>query len=388
MPMCCKIQFLTACVWLFVWLEETNPQRWVSCLHTSRNIYYIHSVAFVSMGSVSTRRRAGLRRGAKDKLTLGALSVLVSLVNAGLDLITPHAEASLNDDSNKESYARRRELLPLPQPHLDRSALSEVRCSLQACSMLSVLVTASVRALNYMYLGKNVKLVDKFATSAQKNAVHSLGMRWLRLARHMVSSGEPAALDPMAFQRIIDKGAGGRYVQLKASAIDSLPRCARVDPLPFVSDDVRKIITDSACLVPPEKLHDLNTNAKFVAGQRHEYVNMIRMQCRSGKVVLATSCSHAAACFAVEKPDTGRQREVWKGTAFSLTATKPPAPPFLSSPSDLGTLESSDDRPLYMSVRDRRSFFDQLSVDANVQGLFGKPTVTLGELRYSCTNEP
>ena len=77
-----------------------------------------------------------------------------------------------------------------------------------------------------------------------------------------------------------------------------------------------------------------------------------------------------------KKQSTQRQREVWDGAGFSDAAIPPPAPPLLSSPSNLTVLESSDDEPLWMSVRDGRSFFDHLAADDSMCEYFGKPSVS------------
>eukprot|EP00973_Karenia_brevis_P045368 6284323-Karenia_brevis.AAC.1 len=58
----------------------------------------------------------------------------------------------------------------------------------------------------------------------------------------------------------------------------------------------------------PEELN-LASEAKFTAGDRSEYVKLIRSQCRTGKIELATSCRHAASVFAVAKRDSDRQLE-------------------------------------------------------------------------------
>ena len=105
----------------------------------------------------------------------------------------------------------------------------------------------------------------------------------------------------------------------------------------------------------------------------------IRAQCRSHKVVLSSTCLHAASVFAVAKAE-GRQREVWDGAELSLASQKPPHPVLLASPSDLCTLECSDGEPLVLSMRDGKSFFDQLAVVEGMRPWFGKPWITIKEL--------
>ena len=331
------------------------------------------------MGSVATRRRQRLRRFSRAKGVVSALELFVLMVEAGIDLLTP-SSVGTSGASLRKPRACHRELLPMPFPCILACSSFGAVLPTRGLLLLDKLVLASSRALNYMYTGKCVELVHKPLNQAQKTAVTSFQRRWLRLAQHLGADDRLCSLDLHAFQRIVDKGAGGRGVRLQADNVDSLPVCGAVDPLPYVSDDVRAAITDPDVLVPPERRGDLDTVCHFTSGERAEYVKLLCSQCRSGKVILSRSCAHAAPSFAVAKPDTARQREVWAGSAFSVAASRPPAPPFLSAPSDLNVLESSDDQPLYMSVRDGKSFFDQLAVDERLRTLFGKPGVTVREL--------
>ena len=99
----------------------------------------------------------------------------------------------------------------------------------------------------------------------------------------------------------------------------------------MLPEEVRAVVTDPNALLCPDGLVLVESAGRFAAGDRREYVKLIRRQCRSGKVGLAFRCKHAASCFAVEKARTGRQREVWDGAGFSNASVRPPAPPLLKA---------------------------------------------------------
>ena len=135
------------------------------------------------------------------------------------------------------------------------------------------------------------------------------------MAVHMGSADADIKYDPGALSRLVAKGAGGTAVPLQVSKVDSLAKCAQVDPSTHVGKEVQDKLLDPGRSVGPNS-HDLPTACRFGGGSRGEYIGLIRAQCRASKVVFSTSCKHAASVFTVAKPD-GRQREVWHGTAFS-----------------------------------------------------------------------
>ena len=250
--------------------------------------------------------------------------------------------------------------------------------------LLDGLVSRSALAINLLNSSRRRRLVDRAPTRAQELALERLARHWWLLARHMGKERVDCPHDATALQRLISKGAGGSAVPLVASRVDTLDTCGLVDPAPHVSAGVRVCISDPSRLLRDDR-GELQTAITFGGGPRFEYIKLIRAQCRARKVVLSRTCEHAAAVFAVAKPD-GRQREVWHGTDFSSACRKPPRPPWLTTPSDLGSLEASDTRPLLMTKRDGKAFFDQLYADPVLRPWLGKPSVTVDELCGNTTS--
>ena len=66
--------------------------------------------------------------------------------------------------------------------------------------------------------------------------------------------------------------------------------------------------------------------------------------------------SSSAGTFMVAKKDASRLREAWAGNLISAASAEPTSPRLLADPSALIALESSWDRPIYVSTRDGAYF--------------------------------
>jgi len=146
--------------------------------------------------------------------------------------------------------------------------------------------------------------------------------------------------------------------------------------MPYIDETNRDIIVAGFFQRPPDGL------AKFATvctGDLDEYAALVVRQLRSRKVELRAHVRGGGAVFAVGKRDSAklRLREVWHGARVSDCALPPPAPPCLAGPTALLDLESSIERPLFMSKRDGRCLFDQLSAPWHLRGFFGRPAVKL-----------
>jgi hypothetical protein len=106
----------------------------------------------------------------------------------------------------------------------------------------------------------------------------------------------------------------------------------------------------------------------------------VQRQLRAGKVALCRDPAAVAGVFAVGKQGSGRLREVWNGRSITEAAARPPKPPLQANPAALAELEASAERPLWMSGRDARVFFDQLMAPTELRRWFGRPAVALAEL--------
>ncbi len=65
-------------------------------------------------------------------------------------------------------------------------------------------------------------------------------------------------------------------------------------------------------------------------------------------------------------------------------AARPPKPPLLACPASVAGLEADDARTFYVSIRDGKSFFDQLRLPPSLSRAMCRPAVSVGEL-LSCT---
>ena len=107
---------------------------------------------------------------------------------------------------------------------------------------------------------------------------------------------------------------------------------------------------------------------------------MVVKQLRCGKLSLATFCKGGGTTFAVGKPGGERLREVWHGRRVSESASAPPKPRHLASPTALTFLECSDGRPLRLSKRDATCWFDQLKLPSSLRQYMAKPPISTVEL--------
>lgn len=182
-----------------------------------------------------------------------------------------------------------------------------------------------------------------------------------------------------AFRMLVERNASPKYLPLRADRVDLPAQCSLVNPEPFLPTEVAYVIQHPDALFPSGVEHE-RTEPSFSAGARAEYVMLLRRQVRVHKVQLARSIQHVASVFAVGKSDKNRQREVWDGGPLCSCTLPPPEAPHLANPSALSTLESSDDRPLWVSTRDGASFFDQLYLTPELREYTGRPAVTVNEL--------
>ena len=76
----------------------------------------------------------------------------------------------------------------------------------------------------------------------------------------------------------------------------------------------------------------------------------------------------------------GRCREVWNGHDLSEASAKPPLPPLLASPTALTNIETTIDTKLFVTKRDMRVYFDQLTLLDRLRPYVGRPPVRLRDL--------
>ena len=93
---------------------------------------------------------------------------------------------------------------------------------------------------------------------------------------------------------------------------------------------------------------------------------------------MEASCQRSI--FVIHKKGKTTQREVWNGSLITEAAAHPYFPPRLANPAALTDLEASSDRPLWVSGRDAKVFFDQLRAPSDLIPFFGRPAVEMREL--------
>ena len=178
----------------------------------------------------------------------------------------------------------------------------------------------------------------------------------------------------------IVKPEGPKFGNLKADAVDGIPCSGACNPLEMLPAEAKSIILDDKKLFR-DAAPGMDHFEGIPESDRVEYVKLVAKQLRSGKLGLASSVRGGGTVLTVSKPGTGKLREVWHGRRVSQAAAPPPPPRHLASPTALLHLEASKERPVRVSKRDARCWFDQLSLPTHLRRWMGRPPVSLRELR-------
>ena len=144
-------------------------------------------------------------------------------------------------------------------------------------------------------------------------------------------------------------------------------------------EDARQTILRPSVLFG-DRADGLPRRCKFAAGSEEEYCSLVLRQLRSGKVRLASTVKAAASTFTIGKKGGLELREIYNGTAVTEAALPPPKPPWQATPAALTELEASLDRPLWLSGRDARVYFDQLAAPPELQPYLGRPSIQVAAL--------
>ena len=175
------------------------------------------------------------------------------------------------------------------------------------------------------------------------------------------------------------KPEGPKYAALICDAVDVLDSCGMLDPLPYLPAASRVLLSDASAVfpAPPPGLAQFDC---IPDADRPEYVKLVAKQLRSGTLGLRTSVSGGGTVLVVTKPGTGKLREIWHGKRVSQAAAQPFPPRHLASPTALLHMEASADKPLRVSKRDAKCWFDQLALPEELREWMGRPPVSLEEL--------
>lgn len=151
-----------------------------------------------------------------------------------------------------------------------------------------------------------------------------------------------------AFAPMVGHGSETKYPSLSADRVDVLDECGKIDPMPSLNSESVLIVSDPK-LMFPDGTNELPRVVGFCGGDIHEYIALLLRQLWARKVGLVGAANAAAGTFAVGKK-TGRQREVWDGSAISIAASPPPKSPLQADPGSLIHLECSQVKPLVVAA--------------------------------------
>ena len=160
---------------------------------------------------------------------------------------------------------------------------------------------------------------------------------------------------------------------MHAAGVDGLEMSAQFDAIGCLSDEVRAIVCNPQTLVCGSARalsRVLHTDRK----DECEYVKFVAKQLASGKLGLTLRPKGGGQVFTV--PGKSSYREVWHGRQVSLASRKP-KPRHLASPTALTYLMALPGRPVRMSKRDAKCWFDQLRAPRQLRRWFARPPVSI-----------
>ncbi len=306
------------------------------------------------------------------------------------ELVRRYHEAVLNADNGFSKYLRRftgaslpklsgrcRDVLPLPLPALSELAVGQ-GLGTQHRAAAEQLLCHSAAGLNFLWSGQRARAVPRTASKLQQAVLRRLFTKVLLILEVLEKSVESADSTD-AFARVVGRSDVGKYPDLRSDAVDLLERCGGVDPQPSLDASARAVV-ESETLLFGDAAAELPQLARFEAGTAEEYRRLVVRQLRAGKVALMLRPKAVAATFTIGKKGKDALREIWNGKEITQAAARPPKPPLQANPSALAELEASADRPLWVSGRDARVFFDQLLAPPELLPFLGRPAVLLSEL--------
>jgi hypothetical protein len=136
---------------------------------------------------------------------------------------------------------------------------------------------------------------------------------------------------------------------------------------------VANVVADGARLFPG--VQPSNARLPAFSGNKKEYASLIVRQLRAERLRLRLDIVSGGPCFFISKPGKKALRHLWNGTYVTDAALPAPAPRHLANPSTFAFLRASIDRPLYLSTRDCRSWFEQLSIPEQLRPYMGQQPI-------------
>ena len=267
-----------------------------------------------------------------------------------------------------------RDILPLP-PVLVSDL--DHRCDLPPPlrQVLLAYANVSIAALNSLgscSASAPVLPASKVQRVALTNVVSKVANMWDRLMTLSDVDLEPAGA---IWQLVSDPAVR----PLNASLIDTPDVAAQCDPMPHLDEETRARI-----LAPTGVFSSAPTRLLRFPGisgsERRQYIALVVVQLRAGKLALSSRILAGASVFGRVKSDGKRMREIWNGSLVSQAATRPPPPPDPVPPSCFAYQEVEPGQRLRASKRDAKCWFDQLKLPDHLQLYMGRPRVRRAEL--------
>ena len=281
----------------------------------------------------------------------------------------------VSDNVEHPSTQRQRDVFPLPS----RFDLALDNSDALTHTDVLTLATATVNGLNFLY-GTATPQSSRLLACQRSVLRIVFDKAWrmhARLAGIDSHDSGTEALDKVIGSLTADGSKSGP--KLVAADCDLLPRAGLVDPLRYLSQEHRNIVTNDEKLFP-SPVAGLEHFANIKGADRGEYVRLVVRQLRTGKVELRRNIKAGGTVFGVAKKGSTKVREVWDGSRVSDVCIPPPPPPMLATPCSFPRLEVKPGRTLLLSKKDCRCFFDQLALPRAVQPWTGRPPVRFDEL--------
>ena len=291
--------------------------------------------------------------------------------------LTDHQPAGERNQAG-EHKPRSRDLFPLPELHGEHLDAMLLEVSVPDKSRFLSWCTLVILGLNRL-AGCTVPPYGSRINSAQLAVLFRLSHKVKRTIQRLSAVSVPSGRLCLA-ELIGDTEVLGRSINppLVAADCDLLDRSGLVDPMPDLSSSARGILDVPEVLF--ERISDkLRVVPRIRRSDLAEYCKLVGMQLRSRKVALSTVAFCGAGVFAVGKKN-GRSREVWNGHDLSEASAKPPLPPLLASPTALTNIEIKPGTRVFVSKRDMKAYFDQLSLADNLRPYFARPPLRLRDL--------
>ena len=165
---------------------------------------------------------------------------------------------------------------------------------------------------------------------------------------------------------------------LDASKVGVLDPFGDIDTVAVLPTAVANVVTDGPSLF----LHITPDHAKLprYRGNIREYATLVIRQLRAQRLRLRLTILGGGPCFFISKPGKDALRHLWNGKFVSDACLPAPGLRHLANPSTFVDLLASRDRPLYLSTRDCRSWFEQLRAPDALRPYFGQQPIKCSRL--------